>query len=60
MFQYEELKNAMADLEEDKVLEIMEEVKQTGENVQEAMEPARKEWKWWENVLKSASISLAT
>ena len=38
MFQYEELKNAMADLEEDKVLEIMEEVKQTGENVQEAME----------------------
>ena len=42
MFQYEELKNAMADLEEDKVLEIMEEVKQTGENVQEAMEACQK------------------
>lgn len=42
---YKELEQAMADLDEDTVLDMMKEVMDNnGEGVKEALEDARKEW----------------
>ena len=42
MFDYDKLVNAIADLDEEEALAIMEEVKETGKNVTEAMEACQK------------------